>query len=334
MATPSPLPTATFPAPSGDAAAGIGPVIAVRSEGDFPAADATRVAAVIGSGTAAPPQFEVLTIATGARTRIAHSRVAIVPGVAMSAGTLAYYDAAPAGDGGKVFGIWRIALQDVTPTPVRLDEFPAPPGFVGGRHTAIDPWPDPKTNGRDVVWLRMRETTPGPTHELVVARGSGTVQVIFSSRGLPFYAMDDLGRIAILTGPEFGTPTLSLYDPAAGRVRELARPAAERWFPSWVNGKIALTAGGGPSRADLYDPATGASTAFVPPTGCQLAGTTGRHVLVRCLSDLIAAHDLVTGRIVPLAPFVIPYRDALLMRSTAEYDAGPSAWLHATVLPR
>lgn len=296
-------------------------------------ADATSVVAVLGSGTNAAPQFEIVTVATGARRRIAHSRVAIVPGVATGSGTLAYYDAADAQDGGKTFGIWRLDLQAVTPTPVRLDGFPAPAGFVGGRHTANDPWPDPQTNGPDVVWLRTRETTAGRTHELVVARGIGTPRVISSYGLLPFYVMDEAGRIAILTGLEHETTTLSLYDPAAGRVRELARrPADQARWVSWVNGRIALVDPGG-SRAELYDPATGASTPFVPPTGCELGGSTGRHVLVRCLSGLTAAHDLVTGRIVPLAPLVLPYRDALLMKSTAEFDAGPTAWLHAAVLP-
>ncbi len=321
--------TPTYPPPAADAAAGIGTIRSVRSAGIT--ADGSRVVGVISTADGSRSSIDVLVVETGRRSTIAHGRPGQIQGRSLVSGMLAYLDTSPGPGGAGTFGVWRIDLGLVDPSPVRLDDFAAVPGFVFG-HTGNTHWPAPKTNGRDVVWLRSRETAGTRTYELVTARGIATPQVIHSARRLVSYEVDDGGRIAFATTID-GAAILSLYDPATGRVRELARRSAEQGELSWVNGRVAwfdhLLA-----RADLYDAATGTSSPFDPPTGCELAyPTTSRHVLVRCLGGLVAAHDLVTGRIVPLAPVVLASPGALLMRSTAEDEKGPDAWLHAAVLP-
>lgn len=332
-ATVTALPMPTFPVPSADPSAGVGPITAVRSAAAT--ADGSRVVGVPAS-FGAPPQIEVVTIATGARRRIAHARQAHPAGLSVASGTLVYFDAVAAADGSETFGVWRIQTQDVRPTPTKLDEFPSPGGFGGG--DTINPWPSPQTNGREVLWLRTRQAASRRTHELVVARGIGAPQVVHSGPQQPFYSIDEQGRIAIVTSTD-KEATLAMYDPGTGRVGEIARrPAEQGGLASWVNGQLAWLDSyfnvRPASRADLFDPSTGASTSFAPPTGCGLSfPTTRRHLLVICFGGLTAVHDLATGKVAPLAPVVLATREALLLRSTAEFDAGQDAWLHAAVLP-
>jgi hypothetical protein len=306
--------------------------------GSFPAADATRVVSVIPASFGAPPQFDVLTVATGARTRLAHARSASPTGLALASGMLVYFDVITAADGAETFGVWRIDLTTARPDAVKLDEFPSPGGFGGG--DTIDPWPSPQTNGSDVVWLRTRAgQVGGRTHEIVATRGIRAPQVIHSGPQQPFFALDERGRVAIVTGAFAGDrdSVLSLYD--GGVTRQLARRTADQGgLPGWAVGRIAWFNSWfsvrGASRVDLIDPGGGASATFAPPAGCSVMyPATRRHIQVSCLGGLTSVHDLVTGKIQPLSRILLASREALLMRSTAEFNAGEDAWLHAAVLP-
>lgn len=106
---------------------------------------------------------------------------------------------------------------------------------------------------------------------------------------------------------------------------------------AWTTGKVAwfdsVNAVRPPSKVELFDLVAKTSTTFAPPTGCFLFGqTTVRHLFVSCFtSDLVAAHDLPTGKGVPLGPLVFAGADAIAVRSTAEMQAGEGVWLHAAV---
>lgn len=253
--------------------------------------------------------------------------------MSLTAGTLVYVDISRASDGSERMGVWRLGLGGRASSPILLDEFP---NVIRGGGDTISPVPAPKTNGRDVVWLRTRPSSA--TADLMLASAPGVPRMIRSNLFLPFHAIDEQGRVAFVVTTEKENALL-LYEPVAGRAREIAkRSAEESGLPAWVNGKIAWFDSyfnvRFASRAELFDPSTGASTTFAPPTGCGLAGqTTRRHVLVTCFGGLTAVHDVISGKALPLAPLVFASRDALLMRSTAEFNAGEDAWLHAAVLP-
>lgn len=330
--TVTPMPTPTFPPPAADQASGVGTVRQVRSRGF--AADAT-----FAVGTIPSSGVEIVTVASGSRVTVPHPRPARVGDAAIARGLVVYFDTIEGSDGAPhTFGVWRLDLTAATPVPVKLDEFPAVRGFGGG--DTINPWPSPQTNGGDVVWLRAREAGGRRTHEIVAQRGIAAARVVHTGAAHPFFALGDDGRVAVVTvGSNADREALLVLVDPSGGTRELARrPVEAAGLVSWVAGKVAWfdsTFNVRPaSRADLFDAATGASTPFAPPAGCGLGfPTTRRHVQVICFGGLHAVHDLVSGRAAPLAPVVVANREALMMRSTAEFNAGEQAWLHAVVLP-
>jgi len=330
--TVTPMPTPTFPPPAADQASGVGTVRQVRSRG-FAADAAFAVGTIPSTG------LEIVTVASGTRVTVPHPRPARVGDAAIARGLVVYHDTIEGSDGTpQTFGVWRLDLTAATPVPVKLDEFPAVRGFGGG--DTINPWPSPQTNGTDVAWLRAREAGGRRTHEIVAQRWIAPARVVHTGAAQPFFALGDDGRVAVVTaGSNADREALLVLFDASGPSRELARrPVEAAGFVSWVAGKVAWFDSAfnvrPASRADLFDPATGASTPFAPPAGCGLGfPTTRRHVQVICFGGLHAVHDLVTGRAAPLAPVVIANREALMMRSTAEFSAGEQAWLHAAVLP-
>ncbi|MGH2378151.1 MAG: hypothetical protein ACRDGT_06700 [Candidatus Limnocylindria bacterium] len=337
LLSPGAAATPTFPPPSSDAGRGVGEIRSVTFDACSSEAACGHVAAdetwVVLGRFRPSPAIEAVNVETGARVSVPIARA---PGsLHVRDGVVVYFTATgPEGGVDETWIVWRLDLGRAGSAPVKLDEFDA---VIFGGGDTLNPWPDPKTNGRDVVWLRVIED--GRAYEVVVSRGDALPTVLETTAEHTFYAIDGLGRIATTTAAGEGEVSLRVYPAQSGTHLELGRRDARNGgLVDWAGERVVWFEGYGvvrpPVRADLFDPATGNGAPFDPPAGCTLFfGTTIRHLLVSCLDGVVNAHDLKTGGILRLAPVVRAFPRALLMRSTAEFNAGEGAWLHAPVLP-
>ena len=145
------------------------------------------------------------------------------------------------------------------------------------------------------------------------------------------HALVTVAAIAIATSCVGGTITPS-PSPAPS-----ATPTAE---PSVAAASLSPSPSPSPTLTALPTATVRATPTYPPPAADAAAGI-GTIRSVRSAGITadgsrvvgVISTDLVTGRIVPLAPVVLASPGALLMRSTAEDEKGPDAWLHAAVLP-
>lgn len=207
-----------------------------------------------------------------------------------------------------------------------LDEFTIP--VAGG--DGWSPFPDPQTNGWEVVWMR---TVAVGAYELRMRDADGTIHTIYSSSSAISFALARSGDVAIgdialagRTAPD----ALRLY--SNGRVRTLLeRPAGGGGFVSWQNGAVIWPMGVGLARyvtsVERIVPGTLERATITAPQGCLgYMGATEAQLAFACGDHVELTGGPGPARLGPPGPL-------LHARAMIRTEQGPPAIAYVTVVP-
>ncbi len=179
------------------------------------------------------------------------------------------------------------------------------------------PWPDeprPMTDGFEILWLR-HVAGPPDAYSLMRSRG-GEPGIELHRSAEPFlFARNDQGDILLATTPRSADVRAQLVLlERTGRVRVIAdRPSAAAGVPLAVADQIGESA---PTTVvDLWHLFTGEHTRV--DLGCQLIGSTERHLVARC-ADRFIVRDLaqgLVGELPQLQPIAVVSKTAILRQA-------------------
>jgi len=278
-------------------------VIDLPTDGGFEIAADDGAIASVNRGADGSTELVVIDLRTNERHRVNTQPgrfIYLMPGGALRRDLVTYFQQEDRGGrvgGGQVVTFhvmvanWRTGVA-----PVEIDA-------VAGE---IEPdphlnmyFPNPVTNGRDVVWLHAPRVDGKPGDIEVRRWTAGATAVAYHGEGA--YALDDDGRIA-LSANKGATAELLLVD-ASGATRTITTrdrggaPYLAGPKIVWArapNGPLAITA------ADVVDIAKGTSAAVTAK--CPFIGATVRHVVFGCRADgsrVVSVDDLTADDVDP-----------------------------------